>query len=100
MSDFRDNPSDAEKERPLSNREIRRYVRYVRIGFFGLLSVLGVFIALQAGWIPVKGTYQLWAVAYLILGFVLYSVTLVAGLSKGRDHRPSIMQMLAGGGRR
>lgn len=100
MPDFPENPSDAEKQLPLADHEIRRYQRYIRIGFYGLLSVLALVVCLAAGWVTVKGDYQMWSMAYVILGFVLYSVTLVTGLSKGRDHRPSIMQMLAGGGRR
>ena len=100
MSEFPENPGNAEPQRALSAGEIRRYIRYCRIGFFGLLTVLATFIALQSGWIPTKGDCQLWAVAYLILGFVIYSVLLVTGLTKGRDQRPSLMQMLAGGGRR
>lgn len=100
MALFRDNPSDAEKRRELTSKEIRKYQGLILVGLTGLVSVFGILIAFIFDLIPQKGNLQVWAFSYMLLGFVIYAVIFVAGFSKGRDHRPGIMEMLAAGGRR
>lgn len=100
MKLYRDNPSNSEKKRTLTPKEIRKYRRMMLVGLYGLISVFGVLIAFILDWIPLKGYYQVWAFSYMLIGFVIHSVLFVTGLTKGQDRRPSIIEMLAAGGRR
>ena len=100
MALFRENPSDAEKKRSLTPKEIQKYRRLITAGSIGLISVIGVLLGFIFDWIPRKGNLQVWAFCYMVLGFVVYAVVIVAGLSKGRDHRPGVIEMLGAGGRR
>lgn len=100
MALFRDNPSEAEKRRNLTPKEKNKYRRMMLGGICGLLSVALVLLGFIFDWIPQKGNLQVWSFGYMLFGFVVYAVVFVTGVSKGRDHRPGIIEMLAAGGRR
>jgi hypothetical protein len=99
MALFRDNPSDAEKERPLTSKESKRYRTYIVLGALGWITVGIVLAAFILDLIPIQGDYQMYAIGYMILGIVFYSILFVTGYTKGRDRRPGIFEMLRVGGR-
>lgn len=100
MALFRDNPSDAEKQRKLTPKEERKYRRMMVFGTWGLLSVALVLVGAILNMIFQEGNLQVWAFFYMLFGFMIYAMAFVAGFSKGRDHRPGIFEMLGAGGRR
>lgn len=100
MALFRENPSDAEKQRTVTPKEVKKYRRMVMIGILGLLSVALTLLGFIFDWIPQKGSLQVLAFSYMLFGFVIYAVVFVIGFSRGRDHRPGVIEMLAAGGRR
>ena len=99
MTPFRDNPSDAEKERKLTTKEKRKYRTVMLIGLFGLVTVALTLLGFIFDWIPKRWNLQMWAFSYMLIGLMVYSVLLVAGFSKGRDRRPGVIEMLAAAGR-
>ena len=100
MALFRDNPSDAEKERPLTTKESRRYRIYTILGALGWITVGIVSAAFILDLIPIQGDYQMYAIGYVILGIIFYSILFITGYTEGRDRRPGIFEMLGAGGRR
>lgn len=49
--------------------------------------------------LPPFGKWTMASIAFLILSLPFLIVFLLNGLSQGRDHRPSVMQAFAAGGR-
>jgi hypothetical protein len=94
-----DHHSDAEIERPLDSVAIRRLRRYLGIGLLGLGTEVLVLAGMLTGVVPSHGPLTIAAIAWFLLSLPVFIVLLVAGHGKGRDHRPSVAQMFAAGGR-
>jgi len=99
MDNFRDNPSDAERERKWSEQDLRRFRQQFLFGAGGFALNGLILVGLFTGLIPEFGVWTQLSIAWLVLSLPVLTVFLLCGLSKGRDHRPSVMQMFAAAGR-
>jgi hypothetical protein len=95
-----DHQSAAEGETPLDERALRRYRWYARIGVIGLLLDGVATACLFLGVLPDQGPLTITTILFLAVTVPTFVVLLITGMSKGRDHRPSVMQMFGAGGRR
>ncbi|MEM7146515.1 MAG: hypothetical protein AAF591_15370 [Verrucomicrobiota bacterium] len=100
MENYRDNPSEAEKRQDLTRGRRRKYRVLFWVGLVGLLIDVVLIVLLCLGVIPTVGVTTILVVGYILVSTGPFVVMLLVGQGKGQDHRPTIGQMLGGGGRR
>ncbi len=85
--------------RTWDERDLRQFRAQFLIGVIGYGLILLVILGLIVGLIPEEGAITMWCVGYVVLSLPIATIFLLSGLKKGRDHRPTIMEMFAAGGR-
>ncbi len=95
-----DHQSAAEAPTTLDERMLGRYRRYTWIGVIGLLMDGVATACLLTGVVPSQGNLTIATILGLAVTVPTFVILLITGMSKGRDHRPRVMEMFGAGGRR